>query len=450
MIETKTQLLEHQQQAYDKLIRLKVGALYMGMGTGKTRTAIELIKDRFNKGKINHVLWFCPCTVKENLKKDIEKHSEGLIENTSIIGIESISMSDRLYLEVLELVQKYKCYLIVDESNLVKNHFALRTKRIQALGEVCSYKLILNGTPITRNEADLYSQWYILDKRIFGYRSYWSFQNNHLELDKYGKIVDTKNVDYLTNKMSPYSFEISKDQCLDLPSKIYEDKWFDLTERQRWHYKEILGIMTERVDEWDSTTVYRLLHAMQLVVSGRYIYSTDKNILHRPMFANYKDNPRIELLEYVLEYIDEKVIIWCKYFFEIDEVKELLKELGLEYRELNGKQSEKEKIKSLYDFEHNADVKVLIGNKRTGGYGLNLQFCKQMIYYSSDFDWGTTIQSEDRIHRIGQEDKCVYTKLWADVGIDNMIRRNLDKKEDLERYIRMMLNEKNNIKELLL
>lgn len=73
----------------------------------------------------------------------------------------------------LGLVQSHKVYLIVDESSLVKNHAALRTIHIQQLAENCQYKLILNGTPISRNESDLYSQWMILDWRILGYRSYY-------------------------------------------------------------------------------------------------------------------------------------------------------------------------------------------------------------------------------------------------------------------------------------
>ena len=88
----------------------------MDMGLGKTRTAIELIKNRYDRGKINHVLWLCPCSVKTNLKRDILKHSRGLLEHTTIIGIESISMSDRAYLKALDIVGKHNCYLIVDES----------------------------------------------------------------------------------------------------------------------------------------------------------------------------------------------------------------------------------------------------------------------------------------------------------------------------------------------
>ena len=119
----KTKLYEYQATAVDKISKLKVGALYMEQGTGKTRTALEIIKNKIDKGKAEVILWLCPCSVKNNLKEDVIKHTgQKPSENNIIIkGIESLSSSDRLYLQLLELVKKYKDYLIVDESNLVKN-----------------------------------------------------------------------------------------------------------------------------------------------------------------------------------------------------------------------------------------------------------------------------------------------------------------------------------------
>ena len=85
----KTKLLKHQAVGVEKLKRLKVGALYMEMGTGKTRTALELIKLKLDKGKINHIIWLCPCECKINLQRDIEKHCfcDGVI---TICGIETL------------------------------------------------------------------------------------------------------------------------------------------------------------------------------------------------------------------------------------------------------------------------------------------------------------------------------------------------------------------------
>lgn len=55
-MEVITDLFEHQKRCVEKLRKIKIGALYLEMGTGKTRTALELIKIRLEKGRINHVL----------------------------------------------------------------------------------------------------------------------------------------------------------------------------------------------------------------------------------------------------------------------------------------------------------------------------------------------------------------------------------------------------------
>ena len=176
-----TKLYPHQQKAVEKLVHLKVGALYMEQGTGKTRTALELIQRRLSAGKVVCALWLCPCSTKRNLREDIEYHAPELSRDIVIRGIESLSSSDRLYLQLRELVATHQAYLIVDESTLVKNKRAIRTERIIELSKKCTYKLILNGTPVSKNEADLFAQWYILDWRILGYQSYYSFAANHIE-----------------------------------------------------------------------------------------------------------------------------------------------------------------------------------------------------------------------------------------------------------------------------
>ena len=148
----KTTIYEHQIKAVEKLVKLKVGALYMEMGTGKTRTAIELIYRRIKRDKIDKALWLCPCSVKDTISREFDKHLDNYKNIIIIAGIESLSSSVKLNSELFNLVNNFRCMLIVDESNLVKNHKAKRTENITTLSAYCEYKLILNGTPISKNE----------------------------------------------------------------------------------------------------------------------------------------------------------------------------------------------------------------------------------------------------------------------------------------------------------
>lgn len=437
MLGLKTELYPQQREAYNKLKRLKIGALYMIMGSGKTRVALELIDNRLRRGKVNNVLWLCPCSVKADMRLNIRTHASkcNVIE---ICGIESLSQSDRLYLRLLDMVAHTKTFLVVDESNLVKNFFAKRTRRITTLAEHCPYRIILNGTPISKNEADLFAQWYILDKRILGYNSFWSFSANHLEYDDYGRVRRTLNVGYLTRKIAPYSYVIDNKKSLNLPKKNYYTTYFDLSREQELEYYKAKEMLLGNIDEFDSTTIYKLFTGLQQVVSGNRITGITP-LTNKPIFDNPLDNPRIQALLKEVEYFDDKIIIWCKFVHEIQGIEKVLKDkygedsVALFYGNIPPKQRDNE----LERFRNGA--RFLLANKACGGYGLNLQFCSNMIYYSNDFNWATRAQSEDRVHRIGQTKEVSIIDICADSKVDQRILDNLSRKENLADWFKREL-----------
>jgi len=134
----------------------------MEQWTGKTIVACAIFLDKLNRGKVDHAIILCPCSVKENEKEELKKQlpNEVLCKIT-ICGIETLSSSIRTLAYLLNLAEQKRCYLIVDESLLIKNFFAKRTQNIQKIADKCSYRLILNGTPLSKNEADLFSQFYL-------------------------------------------------------------------------------------------------------------------------------------------------------------------------------------------------------------------------------------------------------------------------------------------------
>lgn len=407
------------------------------MGTGKTRTALELIKLRLAANKVDHVVWLCPCSVKTNLRYDIEKHAGELPGNFTICGIETLSSSIRVNSELLRLVQSKKCFLIVDESNLVKNHKAIRTQNIIRLGEHCRYKLILNGTPITRSYQDLYAQWYVLDYRILGYKSFWSFSANHLEYDeKYpGKLRNCLNVDYLTEKIAPYSYQVTKSECLTLPDKTYETMYYELTDDQYNHYMGVADEMMFQLNEFMPHTIYRMFTALQNVICGKFVKNVvvdkQERIVSEDFFSAPTDNPRIKLMMDIVDSTYDKMIIYCKYTDEIKMIARLINEkYGPDtavpfFGELNLKKRQKNLEKFIGKSQY------LVANKTCAGYGLNLQFCSYVVYYSNDWDYGTRAQSEDRVHRIGQEKNVHIIDICADYTLDKQIIKCLRRKEDL-------------------
>lgn len=432
-----TELYEHQKRAVEKLRHVKVGALYMDMGTGKTRTALELAMIRKRANKIDCILWLCPVSVKKTIEFEVKKHSDLVPEIVSskgiknwradvyIAGIESLSSSIMLNYYLLALVKKRRCFIVCDESSMIKNFFAKRTKNILRIAEHCKYRLILNGTPISNNEADLFAQWYFLDPRILGYNSFYSFAANHLEFDPNNpwRIVRAHDTDVLTRKIQPFVYQVKKSECLDLPAKWYSSRYCDMTDRQRGIYidtkEKILNSMFECPDWYEqSTMVYRLFSGLQKVTSGLTLDG-------KPIFKNANDNPRIRVLLSTIDKLpkDAKCIIWCKYTHEILTIKELLGDDAVCFY---GDISQKNRQKNLEEFRNSK--RFLIANKSCGAFGINLQFCQYAIYYENDFNWATRSQSEDRIHRVGQTHNVEYIDICCDNSIDSRIQSCLSRK----------------------
>ena len=443
--------MEHQKDAYEKVIKAKVSALYCDTGTGKTRIALELALKRLEQGKVDCLLWLCPVSVKQTIADEIEKHTEGITyeliqpkkiknwqSNIFIAGIESISSSDRLNFKLYDLIQKKRCFVIVDESSLIKNPMAQRTQNIWRLGEQSKYKLILNGTPLSNGEEDLFAQWYFLDKRILGYTSFYSFAANHLEMDPDipGRVLRAFNKELLSRKIAPYTYQITKAECLDLPDRTYSTRYFDMTRKQQIIYQETMEKMLMNIsyDDFESYSILNLFTALQKIVSGltRYGFS---------IFNNPLDNPRIQaLLENIKNLPNEKVIIWCKFQHEIETITELLKsQYGEnEVSQVWGKVKGKKRDEQLNNFKNKA--RFLVANKECAAFGLNLQFCSYELFYSNNFNWATRYQAEDRIYRQGQQNNVHIIDLVCNNSIDERIQEVLFNKESMVKSFRKSID----------
>lgn len=424
--QTTSTLLEHQKPAVCKLIRSRVGALFMDMGTGKTRTTIEFAKLR--QSRIGKVVWFCPVSLKETICYEIKKHTDSDsiyvfddktdVDNVPkafwyIIGIESMSASARIVLTANRLMTT-RTFAVVDESSYIKGHNSLRTLRITYLAKNAKYRMILTGTPLSQGVVDLYAQMRFLSPEILGYRSFYSFAANHLEYsEKYpGMIIKAHNIGLLAHKVQPYVYQVTKDECLDLLPKLYDSRYFSMTYEQREYYEQAKWeiLMSAPDDEIDSYVIFQLFTVLQQIISG--YWNREGKIIEI-------NHMRLSVLRDVLSNIpaEAKVIIWCKYRYSIRQITELLgNEAVLYYGDL----SEKERNKELARFRK--DKRFLVASMACGGHGLNLTESYYTIFYENCFKYSQRIQAEDRQHRIGQTKRVTYVDLVCRNSIDERIQ----------------------------
>ncbi len=461
---TKTKLMAHQREAVAKVLPSRVGALFMDMGTGKSRTTIELANLRASK--IDKVVWFTPVSLKLSVAEEIRKHTDctdmcvfdGKTNSRNlprvrwyVIGIESMSSSNRVVAAVNQIITE-RTMVVLDESSYIKGPHSKRTERLTYICAKARYRLILTGTPLSQGVVDLFAQMRFLSPKILGYSSFYSFAANHLEYsEKYpGMIVRAHNTEWLAAKINPYTYQIRKEDCIDLPNKIYSTNYSYMTDEQRYWYEWIKDkfLMYVNPDDWDSYKLFQLFNALQQVVSGFYNekhYKTG-DVLHQ------FDNDRIDLFSEIVGQIpgDEQVIIWAKYMYDIQQISKALRNES--YVLYTGLQNEKQKEQAKLSFQA-GDVQFFIATPSSGGHGLTLNEAGTVIFYNNSFKYSERIQAEDRCHRIGQTKNVHYLDIVCSNSIDERIMDAISCKEStlhsFQREIDAAQGDKNKIRELI-
>lgn len=401
----------------------------MEMGTGKSRTAIEIAR----QWGVGNVVWFAPVSLKETVRQEIVKHVKwgrpyvfngttarrGLPRHFwTIIGIESMSSSNRQILAAFESVNN-NTLVVVDESSFIKGHKSYRTLRITEIGRRAGYRLILTGTPLSQGVEDLFAQMRFLDTSILGYSSWYSFARNHLEFsEKYpGLILRAHNTGLLAEKIAPITYQVTKDECIDLPPKIYKTVYCEMTDRQREIYAATKMEILSDADDMDSYVIFKLFTALQQVASGYCRIGKEWREI---------ENSRLSTLLSVAEKVSTQTIIWCKFVRSALKIYDALKNCSL----LCGHLSERQRNEEIEKFKA-GNTRFLVSTLGCGGHGLNLTEAKTAIFYESSFKYAQRAQAEDRCHRIGQTQSVLYVDVVCSPSIDDRIMSALEHKRNV-------------------
>lgn len=370
--------------------KLKVGANFGEPGTGKTRSTMEIIKST----ECDYVLWFTPFQTKDNLRAEIEKWG-GVGRELDVVGTETISSSQRTYLELYEKLENRKAFVVVDESLKIKNWGAKRTARILMLGSLCEYKMILNGVPISRNLLDVWAQMQFLSPKILnmGQAEYKNTFCEYTKISKrYGGKMYTKefitkyhNVDYLYSLIKPYVYEC--DLALEL-GKQYIDLPYELDESTAEEYRRI---KEEYLDN----------EKLQFINQNIFLELTQK------MQHLYCCTPsKFEVLDAFLKGVDRSKVLIYRKFLESDN-----------------------QLKERYP-----DIRTL--SIQSHAYGLNLQDYNIIVKWDKVWDYALVNQMEHRIFRTGQSQDCQFVDMSGNVGLENMMAQNVEKKGKLLEYFK--------------
>jgi SNF2 family DNA or RNA helicase len=450
----KTKPYKHQREAFDASADKDNYALLMDMGTGKSKVDLDTTAYNFEKGRIDFALMVAPKAVVANLAREIETHLPERIQREVVIWkpnltkakkkeLNDLSQRDPSTLKFLLMnveafstkkgseiadffATRFKVFMTVDESTTIKNRKAQRTRTLCRIGQKCVMRRILTGSPVTRSPMDLYSQMEFLDPRILGFKSYFAFQGRYAVVKRrtmgahsFNQIVGFRKLEELTEKLQEHSYRVRKEDCLDLPDKVYMKREVELTKEQTSAYNQMKHLALAQLDSGELSTTQNVLTQimrLQQICCGHL--TDDDGTIHQ-----VKSN-RLDSLLDLCDEIQGKAIIWATWTRDIRSIADALRDRFSvqSVSTLHGETPDSERQEIVESFQdRQSESRFIVGHPRTGGFGLTLTAANTVVYYSNSYDLELRLQSEDRAHRIGQTNKVTYIDMISPSTIDEKI-----------------------------
>lgn len=454
--------------------------LFWEPGTGKTKPVIDTAAELFQSGRIDAMLVLAPNMVHRNWVSDeLPKHlPERLQARTAthiwyskksktkqhaasyqhVLNYEGFAVLVMSYNSVLTaagqkawkgFLKKRRCLYVLDESHRIKSPNAKSSKRVMSSKGAAQFRRCLTGTPITNKPFDLYNQLRFLDpfvwqryglhtfsmfKNFFGIWKTFKTEANGKEIT-FTKCVTYRNLDILREEVARLGSRVLKEDVLDLPPKLYSRVYVELTPAQKRAYRDLRDELETTIAGEDAPltaamAMTRLLRFQQVVCG--YLPRSDDDAT---LFDLPGGNPRLDALAQYCEQELEgrKVIVWARFTRDIDLITghKLLAKDCVRY---DGQTSDEDRRKALDEFQHGG-VPIFVGNPAALSSGVTLHAAHDMVYYSNNFRYDERLQTEDRVHRIGQVHPCKYVDFIASGTVDEHILRALLNKQDVASQI---------------
>ncbi len=496
---------EHQKAAFLMSREPENFALLMQQGTGKTKVIIDTVYWLYLRSLVKGALVISPNSVKEVWDEEITLHSPDYIKYRTTVYSSGMKKAECERLEVVlsnpveqgvdwlimnveafsskkggEIAMRFlksrSSLITIDEATRIKTPGAKRTKNIMKLRPWARYRRILTGTPVTNGPLDVFSPFKFLSPDIIGYGSYYSFRNHFATMGGWNgkEVTGYQHIDELTKLLDPHSYRVLREDCLDLPEKVYQKLIVEMAPEQKRIYdrmrNEMIADMGEREVVTTTMVLTQLLRLQQ--IAGGFLGGIRKvsmsvvdaaadssqisdddlaKIINAVVTAEPSDgnvlpyskaiagpNPKVAALLEVADDVTGKVVVWSRFRQEIKLIADSLREKYGEDSVVEfhgGVNTADRKTARLRFQDPKSPVRFFIGNQAAGGLGITLTQAQTVVYYSNTFSLEDRLQSEDRVHRIGQDNTVTYIDLVIKKTVDVKLIKALRNKQGLANQV---------------
>jgi superfamily II DNA or RNA helicase len=384
------------------------------MGLGKTIQTLCLLQSLKEQGEVLPTLLVMPTSLLYNWEMEAKKFTPQLrvlvysgpqreklqaqVKKTDLILCSfGLVRSDIDWFEKQEF-----SYVILDESQAIKNPQANITKAVQKLN--AKYRLVMTGTPLENSTMDLWSQMNFVNSGLLGTQKYFK-DHFQVPIEKKADGDMKKRLYFL---IKPYLLRREKRQvAADLPEKMESITYCGMSEEQerlydktKSFYRDVLlkqikdeGLQKSRFSVLQGLTKLRQLANHPLLCEEGYVGESGKM------------EAVLEKLETVLEQ-HHKVLIFSQFVQHLQIIKRALDEQGVAYAYLDGSTTDRKG--QVESFQKSDGQSVFLISLKAGGVGLNLTAADYVFLLDPWWNPAAEAQAIDRAHRIGQE-KTVFT-----------------------------------------
>lgn len=464
----------HQQEIFDRTRHLDGYGLFWEQGCGKSKPTIDTAASLYEEGRLDAMVVVAPSGVERNWISDeipvhlpdhIAKRGRAIFydggkargktyqsflkETMEHKGFVTLAMSyDALCTEIGrayagQFMRKRRCMLVPDESQYIKNPDAIRTRTVLAASKFAPYRRVLSGTPSAQGAFDFYPQIKTIDSGFWerkGLKTWTAFKTFFGEFEEkpFGpggrniKILKAyRNLETLNKWLTEVTHRLTKDDALDLPPKTYRKRYVELTAEQWRVYKELKNDIYTTLASGaiiEAPMVITQMLRLQQIVCG-YVTDIDGNVV-----TVCDKNPRLDTFAEEVEDYGRPGIVWARFTKDIDLIMERLERMGKRPVRYDGRVDSDQRAINKKKFQ-DGTADWFVGNQQAGATGLTLLRGRGVWYYSNSFKLVDRLQSEDRPHRIGQDEEVMYTDLVAPDTIDEKLVNALRAKRDVASQI---------------
>ena len=435
----------HQRTGWDIASRFDEYYFAFDMGCGKTKTAI----DYCNGMNAKTVLIVCPKNVMDVWRDQFPIHSP--VDFAPVIPVkgtiksranETARQINRMNGRPMFVVLNHEAFwrpplgpvyvkgrmktpgvltgltwdvIIYDEGHRLKAPAGKASWCATRLYGFSRRRLFLSGTPMPHGPMDIYAQYRALNPNIFP-RTFTQFRRRYAVMGGFEgrQIIGYRNMDEFNAKVRSRMMVVRKEDVLDLPETMHEERVCDLSPACRRLYDELDREFVTRVGTGEIVATNALTKLLRLQqVAGGFAKLDDGR---EAVIDDSKLNTLRELLEDLPA--REPVVIFCNFTNEIQRIRGMCEKLGRSTGELSGNAND---LAAWQEGKFN----VLAVQIKSGGVGIDLTRARYCVYFSVGFNRGDYDQSLARTHRPGQTKKVTYYHIIALGTVDRKVYRAL-------------------------